>query len=137
MSQTCTVCRHPEREGIDQALLSGEPYRKLAERTGTSTASLQRHKHNHIPLALAQSQQVEVMVRGDRLVDNVRHLHEEKLSILSKAKAKGDFKAGLAAIEQARGLAELLAEVKHKEERAREWQIKKEQRRIGKPETGW
>ena len=131
MPQTCTVCRHPERDQIDEALLSGEPYRHLAKRTETSTASLRRHRKNHIPLALAQSQQVEVIARGDRLVDNVRHLHQEALSILARAKAKADFKAALAAIEQARGLAELLAQVKVQDERTRRREMRLEQSRLG------
>ena len=37
--RTCTICTHADRPAIDQALISGEPYRHIANRFGTSTAS--------------------------------------------------------------------------------------------------
>ena len=44
MPRTCTVCTHLKREAIDQALVSGEPFRHIAAQTGTSTGALQRHE---------------------------------------------------------------------------------------------
>jgi hypothetical protein len=47
--RTCSVCGHPDRQGIDQALAAHEPYRDIAGRFGTSKSALQRHRHTHAP----------------------------------------------------------------------------------------
>ncbi|MEJ2071485.1 MAG: hypothetical protein P8X65_13875 [Syntrophobacterales bacterium] len=43
MSSRCTVCRHPLRVSIDQDLLAGVPYRKLAAQHNLSPSALCRH----------------------------------------------------------------------------------------------
>jgi hypothetical protein len=44
MPNVCSICRHDDREEIDQALLGGTPYRTIAERKGVSLGALNRHK---------------------------------------------------------------------------------------------
>ena len=34
MPRRCTVCNHHERHGIDEALVTGAPYRSVAKRFG-------------------------------------------------------------------------------------------------------
>jgi hypothetical protein len=43
MSKRCTVCNHPMRGLINQDLLNGVPYRKLAAQYNLSPAALSRH----------------------------------------------------------------------------------------------
>ncbi len=74
MPRTCTVCSHRDREAIDQALVSGEPFRHIATRTGTSTAALQRHKHDHVPRSLAKAKEAQELAHADGLLDRVRWL---------------------------------------------------------------
>jgi hypothetical protein len=47
MPRPCSICRHPERLAIDQALAAKEPYRDIAERFETSSAALRRHQQTH------------------------------------------------------------------------------------------
>jgi hypothetical protein len=47
--RTCSVCGHPQRPEIDQALAAQESYRDIAGRFGTSKFALQRHRHTHAP----------------------------------------------------------------------------------------
>jgi hypothetical protein len=45
-SARCTVCHHPSRPAIDNALIEGVPYRTLAATHGVSASALCRHiKH--------------------------------------------------------------------------------------------
>jgi len=44
MPRSCSICQHPQREAIDQALAAKEPYRQLTGRFGTSPAALHRHQ---------------------------------------------------------------------------------------------
>jgi transposase-like protein len=44
MPRPCSVCEHPDRQAIEQALATQEPYRRIATRYGTSPAALYRHQ---------------------------------------------------------------------------------------------
>jgi hypothetical protein len=48
MSRTCTICTHPAKESINQALLNGEPHRVVASRYEASRSAVFRHK-DHLP----------------------------------------------------------------------------------------
>jgi hypothetical protein len=74
VARTCSVCGHPERQGIDQALAAHEPYRDIAGRFGTSKSALHRHRHTHAP----GPPSLEVSAT---LVDEARRLHAEALEL--------------------------------------------------------
>ena len=46
MPSRCTVCNHPFRVNIDQDLLEGVPYRKLAAQYNLSASAICRHTHH-------------------------------------------------------------------------------------------
>jgi|SoiMetStandDraft_2_1073263.scaffolds.fasta_scaffold11612_5 hypothetical protein len=48
MPRPCSICTHPQRQAIDQALTAGEALRNMAPRFGTSVTALHRHKHEHL-----------------------------------------------------------------------------------------
>jgi len=118
--RTCTICTHADRPAIDQALVSGEPYRHIANRFGTPTASLQRHKKEHIPLSLRKVQDAEEIAQADSLLDQVRGLQARAMGILAKAEKAGDLRTALAAIGQARGVLELQAKLTGETDRGEE-----------------
>ncbi len=125
MPRTCTICSHGEREAIDQALVSGEPYRHIATRTGTSTAALQRHKNDHIPLTLAKATEAHEVAHADDLLGRVRWLCgraegflREAEGIQREARADGDKRlavlaihSGLKAVGEVRQTVHLLAQL--------------------------
>ena len=52
---SCTVCRHPKRQEIDQALAAGSaPLTALSQEHGLSTSSLHRHKA-HLQVKMKQA----------------------------------------------------------------------------------
>ncbi len=108
MPRVCTVCTHPEKREIDEALLAGQPFRKVAQRFGTSTSALFRHKSNDIPLAMVKAQEVQEISYGGDLLAQVRDLNDRTLRILAQAEAAGDPRIALAAIREARSNSELL-----------------------------
>ncbi len=125
MPRTCTVCSHRDREAIDQALVSGEPFRHIATRTGTSTAALQRHKHDHVPRSLAKAKEAQELAHADGLLDRVRWLCgraegflAETEAIQREARAEGDKRlavlavhAGLKALRELRETVHLLSQL--------------------------
>jgi hypothetical protein len=111
MPRRCTVCDHPQRHGIDEALVSSTPYRSVAKRFGLSESSVYRHKSEHLPAHLLKAKEVEEVTQADELLDQVRNLQAHALDILERAEKAGDLRTALAAISQARGNLELLGKL--------------------------
>jgi hypothetical protein len=68
MPRRCTVCDHSERNGIDQALVTGAPYRSVAKRFGLSESAVYRHKTEHLPAHLLKAKEVEEVAQADDLL---------------------------------------------------------------------
>ena len=111
MPRVCTICTHPEREAINAALIANEPYRLIAERTGTSATALTRHKAEHLPVKLAKAHEAKETALADDLLGQVKALRNKAISILGKAEAAGDLRTALLGIREARACVELLLEV--------------------------
>jgi hypothetical protein len=109
MPRTCSVCVHPERALIDQALIAGQTNRFIAVQFSLSATAVQRHKDNHMPASMALASQAAEVARGDSLLDQVRCLQARALGILEKAEQANDLRMALMAIREARGTLELLA----------------------------
>ena len=63
MPRRCTVCDHPGRYDIDEALVDGAPYRSVAKRFELSESAVYRHKTEHLPAHLLKAKEVEVAAR--------------------------------------------------------------------------
>jgi hypothetical protein len=111
MPRVCTVCRHPDLEAIDKALVAGEPLRNIAERTGTSATALFRHKADHIPALLVKAQEAGEVARADSLLDHLLNLLAKAMDILTKAGKAGDLRTALMAIREARSTLEVVGKV--------------------------
>jgi hypothetical protein len=111
MPRRCTVCDHPGSHGIDEALVTGAPYRSVARRFELSESAVYRHKTEHLPAHLLKARDVEAAARADDLLDQVRNLQAHALDILERAEKAGDLRTALAAISQARGNLELLGKL--------------------------
>src|SRR5918998_159300 len=80
MPRSCTVCTHPDRTEIDEALVGGVSSAEIAGRYRTiGERAIRRHRTNHLPETLA------------------------------KAEEAGELRTALGAIREARGNLELLA----------------------------
>ncbi len=74
MPRTCTICTHPERTTIDDALVARAPYRNIAERFATSIGSLVRHKMDHLPAHLAKAEEAKEIARADSLTAELKRI---------------------------------------------------------------
>jgi hypothetical protein len=109
LPRTCTVCSHPAREAIDEALVEGVAFPALAAKHGVSKDALSRHKVKHLPAKLVMAQAAEEVAQVDSLLEQVRDLQARAHRILDKAERAGDLRTALDAIREARGNLELLA----------------------------
>jgi hypothetical protein len=107
----CTICSHPERETIDEALVSGAALSALSAKYRVSEDALGRHKGNHLPAKLVMAQAAEEVAQADTMLGQVRDLQSRALTILGRAEEAGDLRTALGAIREARGNLELLAKL--------------------------
>ncbi len=70
MPRPCTVCTHPERTAINQALVANEPIPRISAVYRVSEDALTRHKRAHIPALLARAQAAET-AHGAALAEQV------------------------------------------------------------------
>jgi hypothetical protein len=72
MPRRCSVCTHPDRENIDEALVGATAisakYRDISE------DALGRHKANHLPSKLVMAEKAKEVAQADSLLDQVRDL---------------------------------------------------------------
>jgi hypothetical protein len=108
MARTCSICTHPQRGEIDAALVEGEPYRKIAERWGVSSAALSRHLRTHLVALLAGRDEVA----ADNLLGQVRDLRRQAQAIKDRAEREGELDTALKGIRELVRIVELLAKLR-------------------------
>jgi len=111
MVRTCTVCRHPEHEAINAALVIGRPHAEVAAAHGLGYFAIRRHHRAHLPAAMVKAEAAREVTRADDLLGQVHQLREKALALLEKAEAAGDHRGALQGIREARGCVELLAKL--------------------------
>jgi hypothetical protein len=112
MPRTCTVCRHPDRKEIDEALFQQMPVRELAKRyPGLSIFALNRHGRMHLMQMLAKAKEAEEIGNADAILSRLRRLEDRGWGLLQKAEAKEEFGAASQAMGQIRGCLELCAKL--------------------------
>ncbi len=112
MARTCTVCGHPDRAAIDQALVAGTgTIRDIAARYRLASSSVQRHRERHLPEHLAKAQQAHEVAQADNLLSELDRLREDAKRIGGKAERAEGYQAAIAAIREQSRLIELLLKV--------------------------
>jgi hypothetical protein len=112
MSKPCRICTHPEREAIDQAIISDVPYRSITEQYGVSNGSIARHKEaGHISQALIQANEVREITRSADLLDMTMSLLNEAQDIVEESRQEGDRRTALDGIGKITNILKLLMAV--------------------------
>ena len=112
MPGKCSICYHPDRESIDQALVNGASIRETGKRFNVSWQAVGRHQRDgHIIAALTQSKQAKEIACADSLLSQVTDLKGRGLSLLSQAEEVKDIRSACLAIKEVRGIFELLAKM--------------------------
>lgn len=121
--RTCTICHHDERPAIEQAIVAGKPYRRIAAQYGTSEGALRRHRAAHVASRLARAVErrdaetdravAAVEQRNERadteLLDQLLAISEETRAILREARGRGENGLALKAIARVESQVELQA----------------------------
>lgn len=77
MTRVCTICTHPERREIDQALVSREPYRRIAAHYAVSETAVRRHTKDHLPALLVRAHAAQEAADADELLSRVQAMTQK------------------------------------------------------------
>src|SRR5438128_5011394 len=88
MGRRCTICAHPQRDAMDQALLTPASYRDIALQFGVSHMAVSRHKQDHLPQHLTQAHTAHEVSQADGLLAQLQALTSETQAILREARAE-------------------------------------------------
>lgn len=111
MAQVCTICTHPERAAIDQALIGDAVNLRLAQQYDVTEQAIRRHKAEHLPDALVQAGAAQEVARADMLIQQAEALYSKAVGVLRKAEKANELRTALMAIREARETLALLLEV--------------------------
>src|SRR5215213_11533504 len=112
MPRTCTVCSHPNRDDIEDAVvIRSQGKRRIAAQHDVTEQALRRHIREHLPALLALARDAERAARADSLLDRIEALQSRTLAILEATEETGEHRTALATIREARGNLELIGEV--------------------------
>ena len=109
MPRRCTICNHPQREGIDEALVAGEAFRNIAQRFAASPDAVYRHQQGHLPQALVQAKEASEVSQADGLLAKMHALEADAKRIQGAAEKAGDFRTALQGIRELVRIIELQA----------------------------
>jgi hypothetical protein len=112
--RSCSICEHDDLKEINEALASNEWIRDIADRWSLSKTALMRHRNEHLPVSVIEAQDAEEAeedVDADGLVDSVRDLQKNTLTILEEAEEAEELDAALRAIGEAKGNLERAVEL--------------------------
>lgn len=92
MSLPCTTCQHGRRHEIDEALLSGEPRRRVATRFQLPEANVRRHA-SHVRGAIRVARQAAEHARVLDVTMLLASINSAALDALRQARGDGDVRA--------------------------------------------
>lgn len=111
----CTVCKSPNRDLVDAALLEGASIESVVDASGLSFGSVQRHAKSHLPAALVEAVKTEqaaaAAVRAETLLESLRRLWAKAEDLLAQAESAGEYRTALAGVREARATLEVIGRI--------------------------
>lgn len=110
MPRRCSVCIHPDRQQIDQAIVSGNSYRTVAQQFAISRDAVVRHRR-HLSVAVINPLSSGQISPPETLLAQLEELRSEAQRLKQKAEREGDYRAALAAVRELCRIVELVAKL--------------------------
>lgn len=106
--KTCTVCKHPRRAEIDEALIAGGDNARIGKAFGPSRDAIRRHA-THVLAIVKKYDETTALARGGDLKAKMLLREDDLLRLREKAEADHDIPTAIAAIRELRQFHELQA----------------------------
>ncbi len=113
MARYCKVCRHPEREAIELAIIDKDIiYDDIAAQYGMSVASISRHNTDgHITERVAKAVEAKEVACGNTLLERLEKLEADARRIGETAESNDRLSTALQANREQQRIIELLLKV--------------------------
>lgn len=114
MTGACSVCSHPDRPAIDDALISSTPLRDIVRQHADpplTISSLSRHHRSHVSPALQAVVVERAQAGAVSALDRFEQLWDEAHAILQALKADGNASKSLQAIQTLAQVVERIAKI--------------------------
>lgn len=112
MAAPCSVCTHPARAAIDEAVTSNRgTMRGIARQHGIGPDALERHAKRHLPGALVLASKAREATRADDLLELLRQAYRDAKRLQKKAEAEKDYRCAIAAVKTLSDIVEKLTAV--------------------------
>lgn len=111
MALPCTVCTHPQREAIDEALVGGMANRAIGRRWDLHKDAVARHKANHLSSAVQAQHTEQVAEAATTALARLERLFTRVERVLTAAEREGKASLVLQASSEMRQVAALLAKI--------------------------
>ena len=111
MPRTCTICTHPEREAIDQALVTDTPNRRIAAQFSISEQAVRRHKDEHLPALMVKSEHAREIAHADDLLHEANRLYAVATTVMEAGQKSNNHELVLKAVGTAGRVLGLLGEL--------------------------
>src|SRR5438067_4671397 len=99
MPRKCSVCVHGQRGDIEQALLSGDSYRTVAQRWVVSRDAVVRHRR-HLATPFGRVQEAREALQAGSLLDQVHALTCVAERLKRKAEEDADYGTARGAVRE-------------------------------------
>jgi hypothetical protein len=106
--KTCSICKHPNRLRIDEAIIAGTPNLRIEKTFGVSRDSVRRHS-KHVLAVVKRYDQTQELARGGDLKAKLLMREGDLLRIQQKAEHRDDLPTAKSAIRELRQFHELQA----------------------------
>ncbi len=110
MARACSVCTHPNRAAIDEALAANRgSFRGVSRQHGLSPDAVERHAKAHLPKAIVLATAAAEVTRADDLLSILREAVADARRLRAKAEKDGDFRGAIMAVKALADVVETLA----------------------------
>ena len=107
----CNICKHPDHEKIDEAIIAGKSIRQIADEFKTaSRESVRRHKH-HVLAVMRRYDETEQLAHAGNLKAKLQMREADLYRIQKQAELNKDLPTAISAIRELRQCHELVAKV--------------------------
>lgn len=112
MARACSVCTHPNRAAIDEALAANRgSFRGVSRQHGLSPDAVERHAKAHLPKAIVLATAAAEVAQADNLLGLLREAVGDAQRLRGRAEREGDLRCAVAAVKTLTETVEKLADV--------------------------
>jgi trans-aconitate methyltransferase len=106
--KTCSICKHPNRPRIDEAIIAGTPNLRIEKNFGVSRDAVRRHS-KHVLAVVKKYDATQELAQAGNLKAKILMREGDLLRIQQKAEQRDDLPTAIAAIRELRQFHELQA----------------------------